>query len=64
MLTRLSVGRVEPWELVLSVSLLIATILVTSVVAIRMRRACCSTASGRGCGHTCWLLGVVRRGRR
>ena len=36
MLTRLSVGRVEPWELVLSVSLLVATILVTSVVAIRI----------------------------
>ncbi|HET9345526.1 MAG TPA: ABC transporter permease [Candidatus Limnocylindrales bacterium] len=36
MLTRLSVGRVEPWELALSVSLLIATILVTSVVAIRI----------------------------
>ena len=36
MLTRLSVGRVEPWELVLSVSLLVGTILVTSVVAIRI----------------------------
>ena len=36
MLTRLSVGRVEPWELVLSVSLLVATILVTSVIAIRI----------------------------
>ena len=39
MLTRLSVGRVEPWELVLSVSLLIATILVTSVIAIRIYAA-------------------------
>ena len=36
MLTRLSVGRVEPWELVLSVTLLVATILVTSVIAIRI----------------------------
>ena len=27
MLTRLSVGRVEPWELALSVALLVATIL-------------------------------------
>ena len=36
MLTRLSIGRVEPWELVLSVSLLIATILATSVIAIRI----------------------------
>jgi ABC-2 type transport system permease protein len=39
MLTRLSVGRVEPWELGLSVSLLVATILVTSVVAIRIYAA-------------------------
>jgi ABC-2 type transport system permease protein len=39
MLTRLSVGRVEAWELVLSVSLLIATILVTSVIAIRIYAA-------------------------
>jgi ABC-2 type transport system permease protein len=36
MLTRLSVGRVEPWELALSVALLVATIAVTSVVAIRI----------------------------
>jgi ABC-2 type transport system permease protein len=39
MLTRLSVGRVEPWELVFSVSLLIATILATSVIAIRIYAA-------------------------
>ena len=36
MLTRLSVGRVEPWELVLSVALLVATIGVVGVVAIRI----------------------------
>ena len=36
MLTRLSVGRVEPWELLLSVSLLVATIGVVGVVAIRI----------------------------
>ncbi|HEX5015773.1 MAG TPA: ABC transporter permease [Candidatus Limnocylindrales bacterium] len=36
MLTRLSVGRVEPWELVLSVSLLVATIIVVSGIAIRI----------------------------
>ena len=39
MLTRLSVGRVEPWELVLSVSLLVATIIVTSVIAVRIYAA-------------------------
>ena len=39
MLTRLSVGRVEPWELVLSVSLLIATIILVSGVAIRIYSA-------------------------
>ena len=39
MLTRLSVGRVEPWELALSISLLVATILVTSVIAIRIYSA-------------------------
>ena len=39
MLTRLSVGRVEPWELVFSITLLIATILVTSVIAIRIYAA-------------------------
>jgi len=36
MLTRLSVGRVEPWELLLSVALLVATIGVVGVVAIRI----------------------------
>jgi ABC-2 type transport system permease protein len=36
MLTRLSVGRVEPWELLLSVALLMATIGVVGVVAIRI----------------------------
>ncbi len=39
MLTRLSVGRVEPWELVLSLVLLVATIAVTLVVAIRIYAA-------------------------
>jgi ABC-2 type transport system permease protein len=39
MLTRLSVGRVEPWELVLSVSLLVATIVVVSGIAIRIYAA-------------------------
>ena len=36
MLTRLSVGRVEPMELVVSISLLLATIGVVGVVAIRI----------------------------
>jgi len=36
MLTRLSVGRVEPIELVISVSLLLLTIAATAVVAIRI----------------------------
>ena len=36
MLTRLSVGRVEPIELVVSVAILLATILLTAVVAIRI----------------------------
>jgi ABC-2 type transport system permease protein len=39
MLTRLSVGRVEPWEVVLSFGLLIVTILVVGVVAIRIYAA-------------------------
>jgi ABC-2 type transport system permease protein len=39
MLTRLSVGRVEPWELLLSVSLLVATIAVVGVIAIRIYAA-------------------------
>src|SRR5207244_13527328 len=36
MLTRLSIGRVEPMELVVSISLLFLTILATAVVAIRI----------------------------
>jgi ABC-2 type transport system permease protein len=36
MLTRLSVGRVEPWELLLSVGLLVATIAIVAVIAIRI----------------------------
>jgi len=36
MLTRLSVGRVEPWELLLSVALLVATIAIVGVLAIRI----------------------------
>jgi ABC-2 type transport system permease protein len=36
MLTRLSVGRVQPIEIVVSVAILIATILVTAVIAIRI----------------------------
>jgi ABC-2 type transport system permease protein len=36
MLTRLSVGRVDPWELVLSLALLAATIIVVSGIAIRI----------------------------
>jgi ABC-2 type transport system permease protein len=39
MLTRLSVGRVEPIEIVVSVGLLLATIAVTAVVAIRIYAA-------------------------
>jgi ABC-2 type transport system permease protein len=39
MLTRLSVGRVEPIELVISITLLIVTIAVTAVVAIRIYAA-------------------------
>ena len=39
MLTRLSVGRVEPIEIVVSISLLVVTILVTAVVAIRIYAA-------------------------
>jgi len=39
MTTRLAVGRVEPWELVLSVGLLAATIVVGSVIAIRIYAA-------------------------
>ena len=39
MLTRLSVGRVEPAELVASVALLVATIVVVGVVAVRIYAA-------------------------
>jgi ABC-type Na+ efflux pump permease subunit len=36
MLTRLSVGRVQPIELVVSVAILLLTIVLTAVVAIRI----------------------------
>jgi ABC-2 type transport system permease protein len=39
MLTRLSVGRVEPWELVVSIGLLVATIVVVMIVAVRIYAA-------------------------
>jgi ABC-2 type transport system permease protein len=39
MITRLAVGRVEAWEIVLSLSLLVATIVVVGVVAIRIYAA-------------------------
>ena len=39
MLTRLTVGRVEPWELALSFGLLIATIPVVAVIAVRVYTA-------------------------
>jgi ABC-2 type transport system permease protein len=39
MLTRLSVGRVEPTEIVVSITLLLVTILVTAVLAIRIYAA-------------------------
>jgi ABC-2 type transport system permease protein len=39
MLTRLSVGRVEPMEIVVSIGLLLVTIAVTAVVAIRIYAA-------------------------
>lgn len=39
MLTRLTVGRVEPWELVLSFGLLIATIPIVGVIAVRVYSA-------------------------
>ena len=39
MITRLAVGRVEPWEIALSVSLLVATIVAVGVVAIRIYAA-------------------------
>ena len=39
MITRLAVGRVEAWEIALSLSLLVATIVVVGVVAIRIYAA-------------------------
>ena len=46
MIARLAVGRVEPWELVLSLGLLIATVpLVLSSRSASTRPACCSTGS-------------------
>ncbi len=39
MLARLSMGRVEPWELALSLGLLIATVPVVTLLAIRVYRA-------------------------
>jgi ABC-2 type transport system permease protein len=39
MMARLSVGRVEPWELALSLGLLIATVPLVALLAIRVYRA-------------------------
>lgn len=39
MMSRLAVGRVEPWELVLSISLLVLTVPVVTLIAIRVYRA-------------------------
>jgi ABC-2 type transport system permease protein len=39
MVTRLAVGRVDPWEIALSLGLLVATIVVVGVVAIRIYAA-------------------------
>jgi ABC-2 type transport system permease protein len=39
MLTRLTVGRVEPWELVLSYGLLVAAIPIVAVIAVRVYSA-------------------------
>jgi ABC-2 type transport system permease protein len=39
MLTRLTIGRVEPWELVLSFGLLIAAIPIVGVIAVRVYSA-------------------------
>jgi ABC-2 type transport system permease protein len=39
MLTRLTIGRVEPWELVLSFGLLIASIPIVGVIAVRVYSA-------------------------
>jgi hypothetical protein len=38
-LTRLTVGHVEPWELVLSFGLLIASIPIVGIVAVRVYTA-------------------------
>ena len=39
MLARLMVGRVEPWEVALSIGLLLVSIVVVAVVATRMYAA-------------------------
>ena len=39
MMARLSTGRVEPWELALSLGLLIATVPLVTLLAIRVYRA-------------------------
>jgi ABC-2 type transport system permease protein len=39
MLTRLTVGRVEPWELVLSYGLLVLAVLLVGVLAVRVYTA-------------------------
>jgi len=39
MLTRLSIGRVEPWELALSFGLLAASIPIVGVIAVRVYSA-------------------------
>ena len=39
MLSRLSIGRVEPWELALSIGLLVATVPLVTWLAIRVYRA-------------------------
>lgn len=39
MVTRLAVGRVDPWEIALSLGLLVATIVVVGVIAIRIYAA-------------------------
>ena len=39
MMARLSIGRVEPWEVVLSVGLLLVTVPLVTILAIRVYRA-------------------------
>ena len=39
MLTRLAVGRVEPWEVILAFGLLVVAIAVTFVIAVRVYAA-------------------------